>query len=246
MSSNRLRVSLLSLLAVFAVSALASASAYAVKSDEYVWKVNGATLGAGLTEKAKTAGGPFILEGKIATVAVEIECKKQGEVEEGNIKGGNPGTDEATVTFTECKILNQALCKVAVANTKVKTELVEIIKVLKEDAVPPTEEAVDGHVGELFRPEGTKFTTITITGCALNGTFEVTGTVAAKLPGENTEKLKQVIEFRDSEPITEVENTADGKTKVGLKFGGEPAELVGNSEGGLATGLVFGPFIGDE
>lgn len=266
MGSNRIRVLLVSSLAALALAAVVASAASA---DEYVWKYCHAqagglfknnlcteagpptefeklTLNAGQAKNAKSknvAGVSYLLEGAIGATPVEIECKKQGEEGVGNIKGGNPGTDEATVTFTECKVLGAATCTVAVEATKVNTEIVEIVKELNEDT--GVETAVDAKVGELFtpRPPATKFTTITIGVCALKGKFDVTGNVVAHVSPEEQEVKTPKLIFRDSNPVTEVEKAPnDEKLAVGLKFANNPAELLGESEVELESKEAFGAF----
>ena len=149
----RIRTLIISLLAVFAFSAIASASAsaFALEWQTCQEKAGGKfenhgcakegppktfeweTLGAGVTKKiisTKLAGSAeFVLNagGK------EIKCKKVDDT--GTITGGKPGTDEATeIKFTECKT-TEANCKVKSAKgkapagtilvTSIKTKLVE-------------------------------------------------------------------------------------------------------------------------
>ncbi len=157
MTSIRVRLIVLSMLAVFALSVVASASASAESND--VWEVckekagagteppkkfdehkcntqvkalalrkwEWVTLAAGEEFKTISKGGVQKLIGHIGGVAIEIECKKVTDT--GNIKGGAPGTDEGSIEYTECKIVGAAGCGVkSPPPTKAGTILVASVK----------------------------------------------------------------------------------------------------------------------
>ena len=97
-------------------------------TGEWSWKY----LEAGKEYKLKSNGGVQIL--KVPGAGIEIECS--AVTDEGNIKGGVPGTDEATsIKYTGCVVLKPAACKVKTAGlafgnitvANVKTELVAIV-----------------------------------------------------------------------------------------------------------------------
>jgi len=135
MSSNRIRVLLVSLLAVFAVSAVASSSASAALKWETCEKVAAGTgkftngkcttegapnefewdkLEAGESEPLTSSGGTFKLEASGVTVTCTAVADK------GELKGGSPGTDTATeILFTGCTT-NKEHCKVKSAKGKQK------------------------------------------------------------------------------------------------------------------------------
>ena len=97
---KRIKVVGLVLLAAFAVSAVASVSASATPC--YCWKVNGSKLEAGKSETLKgEASGAYTLTGKaFGFIEVAVTCKKAATT--GKLIGGTPGTDEATISYTEC------------------------------------------------------------------------------------------------------------------------------------------------
>jgi hypothetical protein len=236
---TRIRLLLSGLLAVFALSAVAASAASA---DVYEWHVKGLPLVG--SKNITSTGGPFTLEGKVGTVAVEIECKKQGLTgTKNNIKAGNPGTDEAEITFTECKLIGAAKCKITVGTAKVKSEIVEIITKENEDL--KTKETGLNLVGILFTPTGTNFTTITSEGaeCAIKFKEQaVTGSTVAGVSPEEQEAVTNKLIWKDSNPVVEYETFQDVKKTTGLTFAGNAAELVGESNVTLESKEEFGAF----
>ena len=244
---SRIRIIGLTLVAVFAVSAVGVASA---SGAEYVYKVAGAKLvGAKeITSKAKTT---YILKGEALGVKTTVECPTQKLSAGAAIKGGEPGTSEETVVFEGCKPTAPAECvgkKVKVENTPVKNEIVTVVK--------PA--AKVGKLATLFTPKaGTLFTTITFEGCLFNTKAEVTGTAAAlDSPGKVEQKVGTLIFEEGAEEITEVEclketvacisitknKLAPFRQKVELKFAGNRATLKGQSEVELVSKEVWGVF----
>ena len=100
----------------------------ALAERKWEWKY----LEEGKEYKIKSKGLIQIL--KVPGAGIEIECSAVTDV--GTIKGGVPGTDEATsIKYTGCVVLKPAACKVKTAGltfgnitvSNVKTELVNII-----------------------------------------------------------------------------------------------------------------------
>lgn len=120
---TRLRLVLLSIMAVLVVGAVASASASATPYWEVCNKHSGAgtkyptnkckesekgsgeyewlKLEAGESETFTSSGEEQQLIGKLSGLEVEVRCSSVSDV--GTIKGGEPGTDEATVVYHGCK-----------------------------------------------------------------------------------------------------------------------------------------------
>ncbi len=201
------RIKLLVVAAVVAAFAL-SATAAAASAHEY--RSGGAKLAGKTNLKEHEFGGTFVLTGKPFAVAIHIECTKVNE--KGAVEPA--GTGNATLEFKSCKATKPANCEVSEPiTTEVSTALT---------GGPPVE--------DLFSPKnGTKFTTITLTGtsCALKGEpFEVTGTQKCKLPGGETEAVAH-----------ELECTTAGSS---LKAGGATATFEGSIKGlELETGAAW-------
>jgi hypothetical protein len=188
---------MLSMLVVFAVSAVAAASASAAPhwwicekgtgtgtkytehkcttssvTGEWEWKA----LAPGVRVNVKSKGGPFTLTspGKI------IVCKKavdNGWIE--NPTGGGAGIDLlAEAKFTECTVTKPAKCTVTepIVVKNANTLLSEVAGVF-HDTFTPTEE------------EGKLFTEIKLNGteCAGKGKFKVRGKATAIINGANAE-----------------------------------------------------------
>src|SRR6202020_1204572 len=180
-SSSRIRIMFVSMLAVFAVSAVAASTA----SAKRVWTVEGANLAVGKTKSLKVLkNSPAIL--KAGTE--EIECKKIAinagntiqnvEPEAGK---GTTGRDLVTNTFTECKNIakEKEPCIVTVAPFTTPTFLNENTK---------AEQEKEGlKIYDQFRPEGAEELT----------PKQITekGTAVSK---ENEEKLKKYVRIKQT------------------------------------------------
>jgi hypothetical protein len=224
---SRIRLILLSLFAVFAVSAVASASASA--------EVCGAGEGGGdvalCIEKEEIASPGHhakipveskIVAGTVATLTVTggpiIVCKKaddEGEFDRGKDNPSesleledsfNPEISDLKITFTECEV----------SNAKTKCEVTEPIVAEGggDNLDARFKEADNEHV--LIKPsQGTVFTKITIKAkagqeCVLAITEgEVTGEQECELPGAAVEKVEHEVKC----------NTTGSK----LKFAGKVA-----------------------
>jgi hypothetical protein len=199
MQFNRIRLIGLVLVAVFAMGAVAAASASAT---EPIWtvpchKVIAANAGKGEygNSTCTTLGGSKEFSKKLLVgekeafeskqegvqilkaVGITIECTK--EVDSGFLIGGKPGTDETSAKYTVCT--NNAGCTI--------TEPIELIK------IPTTlvwKEKAGGKVLDLFTPKENIFTTITLSKCtniALNGSHKVEGQALAEVLNEKMEPV---------------------------------------------------------
>jgi len=204
----RIRLIMLSMLAVFAIGAVASATSSAFmlewqvcekvaagsgKFENHLCKKEGGTkewewktLAAGESRKVISEGGPFTLTAGTKTVTCN-KVKNHGE-----IFGGHPGTDEVTVNFETCttsevgcKVKSKGTAKageVVVAN--VKTKLTErgtkLADEFKENAT--TKEFITLEFGkEENGPEKLK------TACPTLPETRVKGQVAAEIVNANEE-----------------------------------------------------------
>lgn len=227
---QRIRVVGLALLAVLAISAVASASASAVTGP--IWEVNGAKLATGaeeaLTGKAATS---YELKGKaFGFIEVAITCKKAAN--NGAIIGGEPGTDATTIEYTEC---SSSLCTpTEPIVTKAKSELVYYTASSKT------------FIGDLFSPKtGTVFTEIK---CG-SITAKVTGSIMGELLNEAKEPVLKTgttagkVGFvRFSGATNEKYENHKGESKTAeLILEGNPSTLKGTTEVALTSGLSYRP-----
>jgi hypothetical protein len=204
---SRPRLIVVSIFAVFAVSAVASASASALH-----WKVNGTLLPAGQRLNVVSKGGPFTLKTKAHGLKIEILCKKEkdnGWIE--NPVGGGNGIDLVTSEFSECEVLKPSLMGCTVKEPIVAHANTELV-------------TIGGAIWDQFTPDpaGGPFVVITIENCTggaavLNGTYNVEGKTNGKVEN-STSKLK----------FSATENDE-------LTFATEPATLEGEAESTTAT-----------
>ncbi len=228
----------MSMLAVFAVSAVAVASASAAaphffhcaKKGGSTWLYSNSLcttdvagsgewelleLGAGtrLNETSSiVAGTHYTLTSEALGVKVIIECSTEsgtGWIE--NPTGGAAGIDLATNSFSSCTVVKPTGCTVAEPITSTsKTELAEL----------------GGSFWDVFSPDsGTTFVEVELKNCGLlNQKFKVTGKTAGKV------------------------NNATGRVSFGtemneLKFAGNPAGFEGESlvltDGGGGVEVLF-------
>ena len=99
---SRIRVSLMSLLAVFAFSAVAVSAAQAAGGPE--WETHDGVL-------AKKIVSKNVGTLKLKTTTATIECKTEENT--GEILAGNPGQDTATITFKECSVEGKTVAECA-------------------------------------------------------------------------------------------------------------------------------------
>jgi hypothetical protein len=160
-SMKRISAIGLALAAVFALVAVAAASASAA-----TWKIEGKEFTG--EEKISSTGGPFTLT--VPKLGVAIKCEKEANT--GKIFSKNK--DESTIEFTKCAVEKAANCTVKEPiKSEVNTELIE----------------VGGVVYDKFTPKKEPFTTITLegSGCVLKGSYEVKGTEAGQVGAEAVE-----------------------------------------------------------
>ncbi len=238
---SRIRLMLLSLVAVMAVGAVVTSAASAAIGFE--WKVNGSKLEAGhsIEFTVNNDSKKFDLSGEVS-LDKSLLLSSNVSVEPGaKIIGGKPGKNEETAVFKEVTADKPANCTISqngvvgtVKTTPLETEIVE--------------GAVGGvgnnEVDILFRPTtGATFATFEFTGssCNLKGTVApVTGTALALALPQKSEVLKQNLVF---EAITkEYRNSAGEFKKAKLELAKEPATFTGLSLVILNSDQVFGPF----
>jgi len=184
----------LAAVALSATAAMASAHEYRVEGAGVTGKTNLETHEFSGPEKYVLTGTPFL-------VSVRIECSKVHE--EGSINAGGLGV--ATLQFKNCTAVKPANCSVSEPiTTAVDTSLVTGTLGVEDEFVPP---------------EGSPFTTITLTGaeCKLKEPFPVSGSQKCGLPGGETEAVEH-----------EISCTNAGSA---LKAGGSAAKFSGSISG---------------
>lgn len=190
---SRIRLVLLSMLAVFAVSAVVATGAQAdpwwivpchpvlaANIAESRWNnpacTNPMVLGGGydirlLKNETRTTTSKNVSVFKLKAASLAIECPT--ETDTGELKGGWPGTDTSEITFEGCHVAARtvAQCGAASGSTagKIGPFKVKTLLGFPKGKAGGTEEAYDQ-----FFPGGeseTEFTTFTLTGTACGETL---------------------------------------------------------------------------
>jgi hypothetical protein len=103
----------------------------------------------------------------ISSTGVTIECKKESNA--GKIIGGNPGTDSAEITFTECSVAPKTVAECAASSGSVKGEIKSNVKTVL--AYPEGEAPTNTRALDAFTPQESNdlFAVFTLEGtnCAL-------------------------------------------------------------------------------
>lgn len=263
----RIKVLLVSLLAVFAVSSVVAASASAALEGPWYKQVKGKQIKLERNKEQPIKSeneGSFKLKGKLVGSAVVIECataKSTGNIWNGLLQG----EDNATVEFGTCTIGKAIVCvgaPVEVTPSKVFSELQwkyagntnELKEVGQQkiyNVFAPTAEPVAGKA---------TFTKVNIlkANCeTINGEFPVEaagtlatfvdqngtshkivwGTAAVASP-QNTDVVTNRLTWA-SPNVTELHHQGT-QTKAKLLFGGAAAELEGTLRVELNSGEEFG------
>jgi len=266
----RLRILGLALVAVFAMSAVAVSSASAAKNGPHWWVCEKDATGlfsnsecsksgtgweskellGGETRKISFTSG----ETKLKTASDLIVCKKDKGT--GEIIGGWPGTDKATIIFEECKVTKPTSCEVKSKGEKTfGTITVSVNTELVYTGTKEQEEKEEPPLGILFKTTSSAskaFIELEFSGICAFGpkVVEATGEVtpAAEIPPRITgvagvvckiiepESYKFVHEIECPEPaITKFSfwthpGAAIKEGTAGLKLGTEVAEQVGKAK----------------
>jgi hypothetical protein len=171
---------LTSMLAMFAVGVVTTATANAVAQ----WQVEGKPLETGHTkelEEVQTSEG-FTLNTTIAKTKIKVTCKETSFAE-GFIEGSNGGGIHS-LKLSGCTV-NGSLCKVEpITFQPVALELVAQVK--EAVVIKPKEKGSE----LLF--------TLAIKECAAEGSFNVTGQLKANAPGGEEQLKSHTWEFSET------------------------------------------------
>ncbi len=209
---SRVKIVLLSLLTVFAVSAAASATASA--GTTHIYKIEGTPLATteGIEGDSLTGG----LETKIAKTNIVLIC--QEDIVTGKIE--KEGKSAAEIKFKNCYLVEKN--KEGKKTFLTACSLAEPVKAEATDEL--TEHSLDTFTGSGAKE---KFAELEIKGegCVLNGKYEVTGSQVCAIPESEFEKAVHVL----------ICTPAGSK----LVFAKEPAQLFGEEQVKLTSGKNF-------
>jgi hypothetical protein len=203
---SRPRLVLLCVVAALGVTASTAASASAAGQ----WWVSGAKFSGTeeVTAHLKT-GTKLVLTSKLPGGEESVIEAQKISLKKGDIFANNKDLAEE-ITFLETKIAEPAGCSIA-ASVVLKPVVSELVV-----------EVVEGKtkVFDLITPKtGTEFTAWTLTGCASEGKYKITGQMRCEVQEPEVEAVDKLCLFSAA--------TVGG---VGLKFGTEPVILTAEPE----------------
>jgi len=193
----------------------------AVIASRFEWAIGESTMyGKGLATEsvsyAQKSETEFTLEGKLLGIVVVIKAKKLSSESAQIVEAG---TDSGTLVFSELSVTKPSGCSITspLKTKALKTELAE----------------VKGTPYDKFMPaEGSTVASIVISGCAITGSYSLTGSFYGQVEPLTTELSSQPVTF--SKAINEAAGGA-------LFFGKEPVSL-----GGQATYSLSGENSGEK
>jgi hypothetical protein len=226
----------LCLTVVLAICAIAATQASAT---EYIYKVEGTTLGAGQTKEiTANAGTEFTFTSKGAfEIEAIVKCRelKLSPAEKSIIVGGTPGTSSIKIEYE--------ICTATVGGTR--CEKVTFTYVPLEDQIVTAASNLIGKIVDWFKPKtGKVMMTSKLTKCGIFGSQEVTieGTTAALVSPEKSEQVANALIWSAAEEITEIEKSNGTREKVGLKANSKLATFDGKMEIELVSKEKWGVF----
>jgi hypothetical protein len=238
---SRVRLMLLSLVAVLSVGALTASAASAINFE---WRVEGKKLEAGSTKAITSSsdGKVSVLKGTAGGAAIELLSTEISVKSGANIKGGIPGTSLEQVVFSGITVDKSPKCEVS-------GKTVTTVPLTDEIVEGASKGTGNGEVDILFKPEGTAneiFAQVTFVSkagetCTINGqTFNATGLVLALALPQGTEAVNGDLDYEAN--TKEYKNSKGQVNTAGLVFANNPATLTGLTLVTLEKGEKYGAF----
>lgn len=233
--SRKIKVVGLALVAVMAFSAIA-ASAQAAPAPR--WKVAGAFLANGATKNYEgKLTGTALLEVPGLLTLESTSCTASGKIVGSAAETSGKGK-ESVLKCSGIKVKEAPACEVAnVETNKMKGEL----GWMNESG---------GENIATFEPEvGTEFTTVSISECALEGEYTVTGATLGTLTPAETEVEEGTLAIGGADTTTTEHWFTPGSPRPtmsspALVFGGRPAKFTGSFDVNLTPKEKVGVFAG--
>jgi hypothetical protein len=239
---SRVRLMLLSLVAVLSVGALTASAASAINFE---WRVEGKKLEAGSSKTitSSTDGKLSVLKGSVGGATVELLSTEISVLSGANIKGGIPGTSLEQVVFSGITVDKSPKCEVS-------GKTVQTVPITDEIVEGASAGKGNGQVDILFRPESTTnketFAPVTFVNkgteeCAVkNQTFNVTGLILALSLPEGAEAVNGDLDYEAN--TKEYRNSKNEFKTAGLQLNSLAATLTGLTLVTLEKGEKYGAF----
>jgi hypothetical protein len=177
------------LVAVLALSALASTSAFAASTNNPQWKVNGVLLGSGQSDEVGIVGGSAW---KISNFGLTTECSKVSLKAGAKLLGGDPGTSSETITYSGCSEVSRPKCKINGNSGTITTQpltgtLAFETKEAAEKETGPTIVVLKPTTGKVFLSYVEEEASKGLHECFYGGERTFTGELALRAPEGATE-----------------------------------------------------------
>jgi hypothetical protein len=219
---SKVKIVMLSLLAVFALSAAASASASAAGTHQ--WLINGTLLGTGGTEEIQGNGLPYVQEGQfessISGLGLHIYCQTAilPSGASNILEGGSTGKAKGKIEFSGCGVFD--------VSSKGVSETLSACKIAAEPIVAEATGEL-GSAGALtLKGEPlARFSLEKVSAkegtCAASGKYEIKGTQVCVLPHYGVALYVHVIECTPggSTLMTNVESKGENLSFLYLGIG---------------------------
>jgi hypothetical protein len=199
---SRTRLTLMGVVAAFAVTTISAASASAAGQ----WWVSGTKFSGTEEVTARLKAGTKVVLKSALPGGEEIELQSSSSSgKKGNVFANNKDSVEE-ITFFDTTLVKPAGCAAA-PSIVIKPVVTELV-------------VEGGKVFDLYTPKsGTEFTTIMLIDCAAEGKYKTTGQTRCEIQEPNVEAVGKLCVFSAA--------TVGG---VGLKLGTEPATFAAEPE----------------
>jgi hypothetical protein len=227
-----MKLVVVTVMAVFALAAFASASAFAANPAWEVEEGGVAKLLAAGESREITAEANGNQE--LAATGVTLVCSSVTLAAGATITGGEPGTDKETLVYGGCKVKEKA-CEARTKGGAVAEQIqTSALKSTLAFETKAAAEASKAPTVTLFEPsEGTTFVEVELKGteCPFIENATIKGTVAVKNLGAESERLITHEIEAPATALTKVfKNPGAVETKVKLTAFGLAAKYVGKSK----------------
>jgi len=230
MSLKKLGLLAMAVTALFAVFASSSFGATTVTTKPATWKAGGVAFPeAGKTPKCSAAEN-LKLKGTILTSEAELTATGvscTGTLKNETVAGEAMAVGSGTLTFSGITVNKPAGCLLkgeANGSASLTTEALNIAVDMHSEAGTETSIPV-----VTFKPSGTNFAKIKLTGCAAEGNYPVTGTALGEASNATGTAAK-------NQPLT---FNATTNAAGSLTLAGNPATITGKANNELTTGETF-------
>lgn len=178
------------------------------------WKVNGSLLKG--SSAVTASGGSSVID--IPAIGFKIGCSGTGFVSAAITNGVSAAESSGRLNLTGCAVIEPVGCTVG--------------KTITTESLSGSLKLVKSTVYEVWKPISGTLIKLTIGGCAISGSYAITGSFAGRDPLIGTERTDQELEFSSA---------IDSAAGVGLTMGPwGKVTITGGVHRTLSSGLPWG------